>query len=206
MMKIEQIYRELLYQALEQKTRKLTQLGIARKLKVSLSTVNHALKPLREMGAVVVKRRHLIIQDPEKILYYWASARNLRKDILYQTRAEKPVRTLEKEMPAGIVFGAYTAYKYLFDDVPADYSEVYVYSDEQELREIKKRFPENKKTPNLFVLKKDAMMRTGERTTTIAHTFVDLWNLKEWYARDFIDSQKKRIEKMIPAGAGERIK
>lgn len=197
MMKIEQIYQELLHQALEQKTRKLTQLGIARKLKVSLSTVNHALKPLREMGAVVVKRRHLIIQDPEKILYYWASERNLRKDIAYQTRVEKPVRTIESEMPAGVVVGAYTAYKYRFDDVPADYSEVYIYADEKELHELKKRFPENKKTPNLFVLKKDEHMQDYGHTTTIAHTFVDLWNLKEWYAAEFVNALKKKIMELI---------
>lgn len=192
MKKIELVYREILDNALEKNTKKLTQLEIARKLKISLSTVNHALKPLKETGAIEIKLKNFTIIDPEKILYYWASIRNLQKDIVYQTRAEKEIKKIEAEMPAETIFGAYTAYKYLFKDVPADYSEVYVYGDEEE---IKKRFPQTKKQPNLYVLKKDRLMK--EKTTSTAHTFVDLWNLKEWYAKEFLEALKNKIKKII---------
>ncbi len=193
MKKIEQIYNEILWQALEQKTRKFTQLGLARTLSVSLSTINYALNPLREMGALEVKKRYFVILDVERILYYWASRRNLSKDIIYQTRVEKPVRVIETEMPAGVIFGAYSAYKYRFHDVPADYSEVYVYADGEGLREIQQRFPPNNKTPNLFVLLKNARMVYYGNFTPLAQTFTDLWNIKEWYASDFLTMLKKKI-------------
>ena len=62
-----------------------------------------------------------------------------------------------------VLFTGYTAYKLRFDDVPADYSEVYVYADETELDQIKKRLlffkisEKNKLNYNFFVLKKEHM-------------------------------------------------
>lgn len=194
MKKIEFVYREILYQALENKNRILTQLAIARKLSISLSTVNHALKPLKNMAAVEIKLKNFRTLDIKKIIYYWASVRNLEKDIIYKTRVDKPVKKIESEMPEGIVFGTYSAYKFKFKDVPADYSEVYVYGEDTE---IKKRFIENKKRPNLFVLKKDNFMEEYGKTTTLALTFVDLWNLKEWYAKDFLTALEEKIRALL---------
>lgn len=197
MKKIEFVYREILYQSLEKKNSKLTQLAVASKLGISLSTVNHALKPLRAMGAIEVKLKNFIVVDKRKILYYWASLRNIAKDIVYMTRVEKPVQKIESEMPADVLYGAFTAYKFKFKDVPADYSEAYVYGNDEILDEIKKRFPESKNVPNLFVLKKDELMESYGKTTTLAQTFVDLWNLKEWYAKEFLMALEKEIEKMM---------
>lgn len=190
MKKVEWVYREILYQSLEKRENRLTQLALGEKLKISLSTVNHALEALRTMGAIAVHQRYFTISDQKKILYHWASVRNLAKDIVYTTRVEKPIAKIEAEMPSSIVFGAYAAYKYHFRDVPADYSEIYVYGD---LEEVKKRFPSNQNTPNLFVLKKDRLMESYGQTTTLAQTFVDLWNLKEWYAKEFLLALEKKI-------------
>src|SRR3989344_5571048 len=55
MKKIEIVYLELLYKAIEKKTRISTQAELARSLGVSLSTVNAAVKVLETMGAVVIK-------------------------------------------------------------------------------------------------------------------------------------------------------
>ena len=197
MKKIELVYREILYQHLEKKNNKMTQLAIALKLNISLSTVNHALRPLRAMVAVDVKLKNFAVVDGKKILYYWASLRSVGKDIVYKTRIEKPVQKIESEMPASIIYGAFSAYKFKFKDVPADYSESYVYSDDESLDEIKKRFPESKNVPNLFVLKKDDLMENYGKTTTLAQTFVDLWNLREWYAKEFLTALEKKIEKMM---------
>ncbi|MBI2547753.1 winged helix-turn-helix domain-containing protein [Candidatus Woesearchaeota archaeon] len=191
MKKVEWVYREIVYQALEKKNNQLTQLALAEKLQISLSTVNHALEPLRNMGAIAVHQRYFTMNDPKKILYHWASIRNLRKDIIYATRVDKPITKIESEMPSTIIFGAYSAYKYHFRDVPADYSEMYIYGDTEE---IKKRFPPNQNTPNLFVLQKDNLMECYGQTTTLAQTFVDLWNLKEWYAKEFLLAMEKRIQ------------
>ncbi len=189
MKRAETVYREILYRAIESKNRTLTQADLARKLNISLSIVNAAIKNLERIGAVEIRLRSFHVIDIKKILYYWASIRNLQKDIIYQTRIEKPVVDIEKSMPDSIVFGAYTAYKFQFKDVPADYSEVYVYGDES----LKERFPENENIPNLFVLKKDTRIEDYGKTTTVANTFIDLWNLKAWYAKEFIKEMEKRL-------------
>ncbi len=197
MKKIELVYREILYQSLEKKNNKLTQLAVASKLNISLSTVNHALKPLRAMGAIDVRLKNFIVADSKKILYYWASLRNIAKDIVYKTRVDKPIQKIESEMPAHIAYGAFTAYKFKFKDVAADYSEAYVYGSDEMLDDIKKRFPESKNVPNLFVLKKDKLMETYGQITTLAQTFVDLWNLTEWYAKEFLTALESKINEII---------
>jgi len=188
MRKKEFVYRELLYQSIERKNRKTTQLELSKTLKLSLSMVNFAVAPLVKMNAVKINPRSLEIIDPRKILLHWASARNVEKDIIYRKRVKEPVATIESEMPAGVIFGGYSGYKFKFNEVPADYSEVYVYGDDKLIR---RRFRENKNAPNLFVLKKDELMdRYG---LTYAQLFVDLWNMKEWYAKDFLKALEERI-------------
>lgn len=193
MKKVELVYREMLYNAIEKEKRQLTQAYLAKALNISLSTVNLALKPLARMNAVIIKKMGFDIIDIRKILYYWASIRNVEKDIIYQTRVEEPVRDIEKQMPDDIIFTAYSAYKFKFQDVPADYSEVYVYGPE----EIKKRLKANDKNPNLFILKKDNIITRYGKTVTIANLFVDLWNLKQWYAKDFLKPLEVKIGRIL---------
>lgn len=195
MRKVEFIYRELLFQALEKKALSFTQRDLSSKLNISLSNVNHALQPLRRMNAIKITPRNFSIVNARKILFYWASIRNLQKDIIYSTRAELPIREIEKNMPDNAIFTAYSAYKFKFRDAPADYSEVYVYDSEPE--EMKRRFPPFNKNPNLFVLEKDALMEKYGKTAGIAQLFVDLWNLHEWYARDFLKSLEERINAIL---------
>lgn len=195
MQKIEFVYRELLFQALEKGQRSFTQKGLAEQLGISLTNVNHAIKPLKRMGAVAVKPLMTEIVNPKKILYYWASIRNLQRDILYSTRVEKPVSEIEKTATADSIYTAYSGYRLKFKDAPADYSEVYVYSDD--VVEMQRRFPKSKNTPNLFVLKKDPLMGKSGKTATIANLFVDLWNLPEWYAKDFLKALEAKIHAIL---------
>ncbi len=192
MKQAEKVYRELLFLALERKQRVSTQKALAEKLQLSLGTVNHSIAPLRRMGAVEVKARSLTIIDPLKLLYHWASVRNVERDIVYRTRVDKPVRSIEADMPPGMVFGMFTAYKLRFRDAPADYSEVYAYGDRKDAEE---RFPLRRGAPNLFVLAMSGTAAYGA-TTTIAQTFVDLWNVPEWYAREFLIALEKKIREM----------
>ena len=188
----EKIFRELLYKAIEKKEFKLTQSELSKKLAVSLSIVNSAIKKLASIGAVKISKRSFNILDIKKILYFWASLRNLEKDIIFKARIEAPVREIERAMP-DVIFTAYTAYKLKFKDVPADYSEVYVYAEEKELEKIKSRiksFKVSEKNPNFFALKKDSALAM-HKELPLAQIFVDLWNLKEWYAKEFINSFNK---------------
>jgi len=193
MKKIEFVYREILFNAIEKEKKDLTQAYLANTLEVSLSTINLALKSLARMNAVRIRKRGFDIIDVRKVLYYWASMRNVEKDIIYQTRVEEPVTKIEKQMPDNIVFTAYSAYKFKFENTPADYSEVYVYGTE----EIKKRFKPNNKIPNVFVLKKDNQIEKYGKSVTIASLFVDLWNLKQWYAKDFLKALEAKIARVL---------
>jgi predicted transcriptional regulator len=193
MLKKEFVYREILYQSLENKNRKLTQLELSKNFGISLSTVNNAIRPLKEMNSIQVNLKNFIVTDPKKILYYWASIRNMNKDIIYKTRVKMSVKKIEANMPDNIVFASYSAYKFRFKDVPSDYSEVYVYGDES----LKKRFHVSKNTPNLFVLKKDKFIENYGKLSNIANMFVDLWNLKEWYARDFLRALEVKINGIL---------
>lgn len=192
MKQAEFVYREILYQAMEKKNRILTQAALARTLHLSLSVVNKAVKVLEQMGAIEKKMRSFHVIDIKKIIYYWASIRSLQKDIIYATRVEKPVREIEKMMPSNAVFTTYSAYKFRFHDVPADYSEVYVYG----AKEYAERFPKNKKVPNLFVLQNEPLMGLYVNIT-VAQLFVDLWNLKEWYAKEFLNALEERIHGIL---------
>ena len=189
MKRTEEVYREVLYQA-EKGNNTLTQKAISEKLSLSLSNVSNAIAPLRRMGAISVKKMCFYVINQKKILYHWASMRNLKKDIIYSTRAEKSVVDIEKSMPDNVVFTAYTAYRLKFKDAPADYSEVYVYCDD--INEIKNRFPESKNIPNIFVLKKDKNIDKYGKIATNANIFVDLWNLPEWYAQEFLTAMEEK--------------
>jgi len=193
MKKIELVYREILFNAIEKNNKNLTQAYLAKALNISLSTVNLALRSLVKMNSVKIKKMGFTVIDIRKILYYWASIRNIEKDIIYKTRVEQPVKEIEKQMPDNIVFTAYSAYKFNFKDVPADYSEVYVYG----LEDLKQRFKENAKNPNLFVLKKDNTIEKYGKIVTIANLFVDLWNLKQWYANDFLKALEVKIGRFL---------
>ena len=66
MKRIEEIYREILYQSIENNKNILTQSYLASTLNVSLSIVNLALNPLKRMNAIKVKPRCFHIIDKKK--------------------------------------------------------------------------------------------------------------------------------------------
>lgn len=202
MKKIEIIWREMLFQAIEKKARQFTQKEIAQKFGFSTSTVFQALKVPRKMGAIRVTGRFFILEDPEKLLYHWASIRDLKKDIILAGQVDLPILEIEGRMPQGIVFGGFRAAKELLGgEIPADYDQVYVYS--ADIGEIKRRFNLKKtrlkkgERENLLVLKADEFLGKYGQTTTFAQTFVDLWNLPEWYAKEYIRALKEKIDDLL---------
>ncbi len=193
MTKKEIIWREILSQAIENKKVEGTQKEIAQKYKFSLSTVFNALKAPRQSGIVKAGGRGFKIIDIEKLLYLWATLRNLNKEIIYQTNVSKPVQEIESELPPNVVFGAFTAFVKKYKDAPADYDKVYIYSKKDGLDEIKNRFPYKKGYPNLVVLLEDPWLKEFGNITPDSQTFVDLWNIPEWYAKDFLEALKEKI-------------
>ncbi|MFH1899830.1 MAG: hypothetical protein ABIJ83_00985 [Patescibacteria group bacterium] len=193
MTKKEILWRQILYQAIENKKFEFTQKELAGKFSFSLSTVFNALKIPRQSGAIKVTGRNFIVQDAEKFLYLWATQKNIEKEIIYQTNVSKNPREIEGLMPEGIIFACYSAYTKKYQDAPADYDKVYVYASPDELTEIKKRFPFQGGYTNLIILKSDKYLETFGLITPNVQTFVDLWNLKDWQAKEFLNSLKQKI-------------
>ena len=184
-----------MYKTIEKNKFNFTQLELSKKLNVSLSIVNSSVKKLESIGAVKIQQRSFNVIDIKKILYLWASLRNIDKDIILKIRIEAPVREIERALP-NVVFTAYTAYKLIFDEVPADYSEVYAYASDEELEIIKNRISKLKTSennPNLFILKKDSLIKLY-KTLPLAQLFIDLWNLREWYAKEYLAALEKKIK------------
>lgn len=194
MFKKEIIWREILYQGLEKNNRQFQQKILAADFGFSLSTVFNSLKIPRKIGAVKVSGRNFILIDPLKLLYLWATCRNLEKEIIYKTNVKESIREIEGLMPQDIVFGAYSAFKFrIKEPPPADYDKIYIYSSPKTLPKIKRRFPPQRGYENLIILKSDPILKKYGQTTSLAQTFVDLWNLPEWYSRDFYLALEQKI-------------
>lgn len=198
MLKIETIWHHMLYLAIEKGQFQSTQKVLADELGYSLSTVNSAIRQIADIGAVEVSSRFFVLRDVKKLLYFWATHRNLKKDILYQTFVDEPILEIEGLIPNGAIFACYTAARILLKEPPADYSKVYVYFDKTNIDIIKKRFPQVKSdSPNLFVLDVYPKQPDYGVTTTLPQTFVDVWNLSDWYAKDFLHEIEGRIDGLL---------
>lgn len=194
MTKKEVIWREILFQATENKKIEFTQKELAQKYGFSLSTVFNALKIPRDVN-IIEGKRGLKVKDIEKFLQLYSTFRNAKKDIIYQTHASKSAQEIEAEMPPGIIYGAYSAFLKKYQEAPADYDKAYVYSAAECLKEIKSRFPYHKGYANLIVLKADPWLESFGKLTPDCQTFADLWNLPEWYAKNFLNALKDKILK-----------
>ena len=195
----EAVYREIADGFIEGRIR-FTQLGLSENLKMSLSMVNKAVSALEAANAIRKDRRSFEVISFSRLMLYWATRRNLHKDILYSTRVSADTRDIERELPGGTAFTCYTAYKLIFKDAPADYSEVYAYATDEAAMEIKDRFPQQKGPQNLFILKPDRYIQEAAAEGRLKHSsvsksqlFVDLWGLKEWYAAEYIKALEKRL-------------
>lgn len=196
MKKIETVWCQLLDDLLEKGEARFQQQALAKKLDLSLSTVNHALKNLRQMGAVAIGGKGGLVVDYEKILMHWANYRRLNQDIVWRQKLAGPVLEIEGLLPPGSILGAYSAVRHWFGEAPADYSTVYVYHREPQT--VIERFTGQKgKETELVVLKLPAKIPVRKETTTLAHAFVDLWGLTDWMAKDFIDRIREEINGLL---------
>lgn len=196
MKKIETIWHHILYGALEAKEFKWTQQELARQFDYSLSTINHALGVPSNIGAIRKTARFFVLQDFEKLLYYWASLRNLGNDIVYKTFYPGSVLKTEGEIPAGGIYAAYSAARHLLAEAPADYDKIYCYF--KDINYFKERFPPNQeRAPNIFVLRMPETMPQYGGITTLPQTFVDIWNLNDWYAHEFTKALEEKIHELL---------
>lgn len=194
MKKIEFIWRELLERTIEKGNNTFKIIELAKKFNLSTSVVYHSLQPLKELNIIKVGKSRSELIDWERLLFFWATKRSLKKDIVYQTYSCLPVLEREGLMPANVIPTAYTAFRFYFKKTPADYDTCYFYSND--LTEIKKRFPEIKGEPNVFILKPDPYLLKAKRIA-LPQIYVDLWNLPQWYAKDFQEALLLEIRKKL---------
>lgn len=195
MLKKEVVWREILFQARQNKKVKFTQKELAEKFGFSVSTVFNALKTLRAAHIIKVTGRFFVLEDYRKLLYLWASERNLKKAIFYQSFLGSDIKTLEAAMPPDVVFGLFSAFSILRGAVPSDYDHLYVYADQTKLGEILKRVSEYKiisTRVNFFVLQPDQWL-SHYHDLPLEQTFVDIWNAPEWYAKDFLKALEEEL-------------
>ena len=197
MKKIETIWHYILFSAL-QGDYKHTQTDLAKRFSYSLSTVNHALNVPTSIGAIRKTSRFFVLNDFTKLLYCWASVRNFEKDIIYTSFYDGTVTEIEGLVNPEAIYACYSAGRNILKESPADYSKVYFYIPEEFLDNVKNRFPEkSKKGSNIFVLKMPKSMLAYGNITTLPQTFVDIWNLRDWYSKDFVKSLEEKINGIL---------
>lgn len=194
MQKIETIWHYLLWQALEKKKFRHTQKSLSERFGYSLSTVNLSIKKAEAVGAIKMSGKFFTVSDVKKLLYFWATHRNLSRDITYKTWVDEPILEIEGLIPDGAIFACYTSARRILKEPPSDYSKVYFYFDEGNLETVKKRFPESGSLDsNLFVLKLHPTMLSYGQVATLPQTYIDIWNLADWYAKDFLKALEERM-------------
>lgn len=197
MKKIETIWHHLLYQAIEHEEFQHTQAGLAELFHYSTSTINLALVKPTAIGAVRKSGKFFVVADPLKLLYLASTIRNLSKDILYQTSSSLSIHEIEGLTPSDSVYGGYSAAKEILGESPADYSTLYLYHDLSQLDEIKSRYPLNKTGPTkIIVLQKPPYLPLPNHTS-LPHTFIDIWNMSDWYSHDFTLALEDKIHGLL---------
>ena len=202
MFKEEAVIREILCEVLYGNNA-IEQKRISQLLRVSIGLVNKTVTKLDRMGAVFKTGRSYSVTSFKKVLMLWASLRNLQRDLIYSTRVGGSVREIERSLPDGSILSAYTAFNYLFNEVPADYSEVWTYVPEDILAEVKERFPSNNLPGNLYVLKTNTLLlenskrySKGINMVSVPQLYVDLWNIPSWYSKEYIALLERKIMEM----------
>lgn len=177
MKKKDRILREILYRVYEKNEYFMTQKSLAQTCAVSLDTANQVIKKLSQFHAIEKKPLAFKVINPQKILLYWASTRNLGGDIVYATYSPNSAEDIESQMPDDAIFTAYSGYRRKFSDPSIVYEEVFVYADPEE---VKRKFAEKLvRAKNLVVLKQDPDMKrvSSGSVVPLAQLYVDLWQL-----------------------------
>ena len=194
MKKVNQVLREILYRVYERNESFMSQKSLAQACRLSMDTVNRLVAKLNQFRSIEKKPLGFRVTESKKVLSYWASTRNLARDIIYSTYSPDSVSKIESEMPAGTIFTAFSGYRLKLNKTPTHYEEVYVYADPDEVR---RRFPESPaERKNVFVLRSDPhLARTSkDGAAPLAQIYVDLWQLGGSPADRFILELETKLE------------
>ncbi len=187
----EMVWRHLLVAALDLGIRRssLTQLGA--ELNLPVSTIHKALERPRAIGAVRGSASGLRVLDPRRLQLLWAAQRDLKRDIVYATRVALTVSEIEARLQVSVIPTAYTAFVlHEGRNVVADYEQVVVYGDGNEVR---RRFPRRRGPANLLILEPDPLLSRYGRVAPRCQVYADLFNLPTWQAQRFLEALDREL-------------
>lgn len=189
MKKYERVYREILISLLDKKER-FSQLELSKKCYVSLGLVNKVLKRLKEIGAVEIFPMQFRVLDASKILFDWATKRNINKDVEEKYSIDMETKEIEKSLP--FILTAYSGWRLLSKSVPFEYNQVYVYVPEGQkdlFRIWLKDKPLTKGKENVFVIftfDRHLIENSKKKIAPIPQIFVDIYSLAGIESKYFI--------------------
>lgn len=189
MKKYERIYREILTEMLNKKER-FKQLELSKKCHISIGLVNKTIKRLKEINAVETFPMEFRIIDASRILFDWATRRNIRKEISEKYYVDMKTKDIENSLP--FILTAYSAWRSLNKNIPFDYNKVYAYipTSQKELFKIwLKDKPIKRGRENLFVIfteDEHLIEISKKKIAPIPQIFVDLYSLSELESKYFI--------------------
>lgn len=190
-MKTERIFREILIGVLEGKER-FFQKEISQKCEISIGLVNKTIKKLELAGSLQIFKRGFSIIDPNKILLYWATRRNIQKEASgYYVKTS--IEQIEKTLPSPVIFTAFSGWKLLKKRTPADYREIYVYVYENERKMIEEWLKEKKPAkgpPNLFIIftkDKHLVKNSKNNIAPLPQIFVDIYSISSMMGKYFLN-------------------
>lgn len=200
--KIDRILRETLNRFYTKGERFFNQKGLSKTCKLSLGTINPVITRLEELGALERKPLGFRLIDPKRALLYWAITRELAKDVTYTTFVPRAAEELEAELPRGSISTAYSGFRARLGHTPADYEQVFVYGDADELRRVFR--PTRREKRNLFVLTPDEhLTRLSEGgVAPLVQIYVDLWQLGAAASR-FVEELERELAPAPTRALGE---
>lgn len=139
--------------------------------------MNPLINRLDGFGAIERKPLGFRLIDPRRALTYWAATRELAKDVTYTTFAHIELREMEKQLPRGSILTAFSAFCTTFGSTPAEYNQVFVYAEADDVQRVFK--PTMREKRNLIVLSPDEHLRSLSKdgVAPLAQVYVDLWQL-----------------------------
>lgn len=190
--KIDRILRETLNRFYTKGERFFNQKALSKICKLSLGTINPVITRLEALGAIEKKPLGFRLIDPKRALLYWAITRELAKDVTYATFVPRATEKLEAELPSGVILTAYSGFRARIGRTPADYEQVFVYADADQIRRTYR--PTRRRKRNLFVLTPDEHLTrlSEDGVAPLVQIYVDLWQLGAPASR-FVEELERKL-------------
>jgi hypothetical protein len=198
MKKMEVVWRQIADDILLERKSEFHQFELAAELEMSIGNVNLALTPLREIGAVDVVGKTLIIRDVKKILMFWAAKRS-NLTVIGTFNTPESGTDLLTILPSGITLTSFAGYVASYNDMPAPIDMVrgYVKAEGDTLIELKRRFREVAKDSRIATLVVHPLeyeeVDGGADSVGPAQLYVDIWNERSFFAADYLRAIEERF-------------